>query len=524
MTKSNAVKTTSPSADALTVVLAYVFFAGMWILLSDHALGLLIHDPADMIKFSMVKGWFFVAVTTLLLFWLVRGFNIRQQDTLRRELDALRARQHSFDLLSAIVDNSDDAIFAKDRDGRYLLFNNAASRFVGKSSSEAIGQDDHALFPPEQAAMLMAIDQRIIASGDAESNEEVLDTALGRRMFLTTKGPLFDAGKQVFGTFGISRDVTERIRNELALRESERRFHDIVDSSADWIWEVDAAERYTYASAGVQSLLGYTPAEVLGKTPFDFMPPDEASRVRAELREITTRRASFRDLDNISAHKDGSLRHVMTSGIPILAPDGSLVGYRGLDRDITKRKQAEDTLRHLADDMDATLEAIPDLLFEIDAEGHYLDVKATHERLLAAPPDQLIGRKVTDVLPAEAAATVMAALAAAGNSGSDYGRTITLPLAHGPSHFEISVARKALVSGQAGRFIVLSRDITARSSVEEQLRLRNLELERFNRATIGRELDMLEMKKTINALSQELGRAPPYLLAFIDATEEKGKA
>ena len=201
--------------------------------------------------------------------------------------------------------------------------------------------------------------------------------------------------------------------------------------------------------------------------------------------------------------------------------DGALLGYRGLDHDITERKTAETALRQLADDMQATLQAIPDLMFEIDADGRYLSLRATHEALLAAPADQLLGRTVTDMLPPEAARTMMQALAAASRAGADYGRTIMLPLAQGASHFEISVARKPVGAGQAERFIVLSRDITARRIAEEQLRQRNAELERFNRATVGREIDMIEMKKTINILSRELGRAQPYPLAFIK--DEDGK-
>ena len=73
---------------------------------------------------------------------------------------------------------------------------------------------------------------------------------------------------------------TERERAEPLLRQSEDRFRTLVETSPDWIWEVDANCVYTYVSPRVEDLLGYAPEEVLGKTPFDLMPPEEARRVR----------------------------------------------------------------------------------------------------------------------------------------------------------------------------------------------------------------------------------------------------
>ena len=136
-----------------------------------------------------------------------------------------------------------------------------------------------------------------------------------------------------------------RLIAEESLKHSEERFAGIAKISADWIWEVDANGVYTFVSEGVTSLLGYTPLEVVGRTPFDLMPPDEAARVGEEFVAILARRESFRDLDNLILHKDGSLRHVLTSGEPIIDAAGALLGYHGLDRDITERMLAEAELK-----------------------------------------------------------------------------------------------------------------------------------------------------------------------------------
>jgi PAS domain S-box-containing protein len=119
--------------------------------------------------------------------------------------------------------------------------------------------------------------------------------------------------------------------------------------------------------------------------------------------------------------------------------------------------------------LDATLQAVPDLLFELDFEGRYLDYRAARTELLAAPPDELLGRTVRDVMPKEAADIVMDALRAASSTGSSHGAQLRLALPQGERWFELSIARKRGSATDGERFIVMSRDITDRKHVELEL-------------------------------------------------------
>jgi PAS domain-containing protein len=194
---------------------------------------------------------------------------------------------------------------------------------------------------------------------------------------------------------------------------------------------------------------------------------------------------------------------------------------------ITERKLAENAVNLLRDDLSATLQAIPDLLFEIDEAGRYIAIRTTQEDLLVAPAENLVESTVQQILPADAAQTVLQAMAAAKVAGADYGRTIWLPLPEGERCFELSVARKTNNNNKLCHFVVLSRDITKRIATEaallqqtRELAERNAELQRFNRAMVGRELAMIELKKEVNALSQQLGSKPPYSLDFLDAVPQ----
>ena len=130
-----------------------------------------------------------------------------------------------------------------------------------------------------------------------------------------------------------------------ALRESEDRYRNLVETISDWVWEVDRNAVYTFVSPRIRDLLGYEPGEILGKTPFDLMPPDEAHRVKEIFLPLAARREPFPSIENASLHKDGHLVILETSGTPFFDADGTFLGYRGVDREIGARKRAEEEVR-----------------------------------------------------------------------------------------------------------------------------------------------------------------------------------
>lgn len=130
-----------------------------------------------------------------------------------------------------------------------------------------------------------------------------------------------------------------------ALRESEERYRTLVETLSDWVWEVDENVVYTFVSPKIRDLLGYEPGEILGKTPFDLMPPDESLRVKEIFILLAARREPFPAIENANLHKDGHLVVLETSGAPFFDANGRFRGYRGVHREIGARKRAEETIR-----------------------------------------------------------------------------------------------------------------------------------------------------------------------------------
>ncbi|PKO83242.1 MAG: diguanylate cyclase [Betaproteobacteria bacterium HGW-Betaproteobacteria-11] len=148
------------------------------------------------------------------------------------------------------------------------------------------------------------------------------------------------------------------------------------------------------------------------------------------------------------------------NGLAFVAATGSLLWWL-----LARWQTRIDTIRA---ELQATLEAIPDLLFEVDHDGRYLSVRAARSELLAAPAEMLLGKTIDEILPAEAAAVCRAARTEAEITGYSFGKTIYLELADGEHWFELSVSKKA-GSGKRPHFIVLSRDITNRKHAEQRL-------------------------------------------------------
>jgi len=264
----------------------------------------------------------------------------------KRAQEALRVSEERS---RTIVDASKDAMIAIDQSGRIILFNPAAEKMLGHGKDEMIGQPLDALIPEKYREA-----HRGYVSGFFREGEPA--GAIGKTVELPAlrrDGSEFpidlslsvgQSGDQRF-VLAVIRDVTRRKRAESALRESEAKIRALVETTSDWIWEVDSDGFYTYASPKVKDLLGYDPEEMIGKTPFDFMPPDVAGEVKAVFQQGAASREPFAGLENVNLHKDGHPVVIETSGVPILDAKGNLLGYRGIDRDITIRKQAEQQIR-----------------------------------------------------------------------------------------------------------------------------------------------------------------------------------
>jgi PAS domain S-box-containing protein len=266
----------------------------------------------------------------------LKFISVRVDITARKLAENVLAQQ------AQIIDQTHDAIFSTDLDGTLVSWNRGAAKLFGYSVHEALGQPVRFIAQRGaegefQVKVFLALLRS--GSGTVEIPLQKKSGEIFTAHFSLTL--LRDGAGQEIGVAGYALDITERKAAECAMRASEKKYRTLVEAMHDWVWEIDEHGVYTYASPRVREMLGYEPGEVLGKTPFDLMQPEEAERLGAVFSAIVAARKPIHLLENINLHRDGTLVVLETSGTPVIDEHGRFRGYQGIDRDITERKRFE---------------------------------------------------------------------------------------------------------------------------------------------------------------------------------------
>jgi two-component system, cell cycle sensor histidine kinase and response regulator CckA len=183
------------------------------------------------------------------------------------------------------------------------------------------------------------------------------------------------------------------------LKESRDRFRDLVENTNDWVWEVNETGVYTYVSPRLLDILGYEPQEVLNKTHFDLMDAEEAHLVSNVLSESAMSRKPFTGIETTILHKAGHRVTLETNAAPFFGSDGSLRGYRGIDRDISERKQTEEAIRESHENFVTFFETMDDIIVVAEPGGKIRYTNSATSQKLGYTPDELKTMHVLDLNP-----------------------------------------------------------------------------------------------------------------------------
>ena len=262
---------------------------------------------------------------------------------IRRREEAQSELEREQLLLRALLRGATDSIYFKDREGRNLRVSDYNARRKGaQTPDEVIGTTDFDCFGPEHARKAFADEQRIMETGRPLAGIEEREIWPDGRVtwVLSSKMPLRDAKGEIIGTFGISKDITELKAKEAALRQSEARFHSLVETLPVNVFQKDRTSRITFANSGFCRCIGRPLEEILGKTDDDFMPPEVASKVRADdLRVMRT--GEPLDTEEELVDRAGHRLWVCVLKTAMRDADGECIGLQGVFWDISREKEAE---------------------------------------------------------------------------------------------------------------------------------------------------------------------------------------
>lgn len=463
---------TSGSHIAVAIKIAGVYSAVglLWIWISDLIVWFIGEQSFRGFIVSAGKGTLFVSLTTLLVYWLVhRG---------------LQAISRSNILLQAVAEGTTDAVFVKDLQGKYLFFNRAAAGFVGKPVSEVLGKDDTALFDPDIARFVMERDKHVMVAGRAETHEEAITVAGESLVFLATKAPYRDGSGNVMGLIGISRDITESVRDREAVRASEERLRFFVEHVSAPIAMFDRDMRYLHVSRRWLTDYHLVEEDVIGRTHYAIF-PDIPQRWKDVHQRCLAGAVESSDEDRFE-RADGTVQWIRWEVRPWRRNDGEIGGIIIFSEEITARKAIEQALRERERLLRIVTGSAHVGLVIVSKRYEYLFANEAYAEIFGLPSTKIVGLRVPDVLAAgwsQIKPRLDRAL-----SGEHVEYEMTLPALEGAfasRTFSVTYEPKASDLGEP-TVVVVVMDITAQKHSElaireSEARFRNV----FERAATG---------------------------------------
>lgn len=276
------------------------------------------------------------------------GFRgILRDVTARRQTEqALRESEEKY---RSILETIDEAYYEVDLQGRITMCNGAFCRMLGYTEGELRGRPYRDFQTPEVAENVYKIFNTVYRTGAAASSFDwEMISKDGRTIVGEGSVQLFRStdGKPA-GFRGILRDVTERRKVEQALRDSVARFRALTNLSSDWYWEQDTEFRYVIMESRRKTSES-TQGTFVGKRPWETLLEIEGAGGWEAHRDLLAARQPFRDVIMHRLLPNGKPYYISVSGEPVTDGEGRFSGYRGVSREITDQKVAEERIQHLA--------------------------------------------------------------------------------------------------------------------------------------------------------------------------------
>jgi PAS domain S-box-containing protein len=290
----------------------------------------------------------------------------------RARHQAEEAQRESEARYRSLVDQSPDLVVRFDRDGRFTFVNAAVSRLLGYTPEELLGQPLGGLLTEASfRAAADSIQRRLHGElgEDIATREYVLRRKDGTELVVESKSaPLLDARGQVREIQATVRDIAERKRAEQALRESESRYHSLVDTLPQGVFRKDREGRFTFVNRQFAQLLGRPEEEILGRTDADFYPPEMATKYQRDDQRVLATGQVFETVEE-NRGANGETCHVQVVKVPLLDAARRVIGLQGIFWDVTARKRGEESLQRSLSLLNATLESTTDGILVVDQEG-----------------------------------------------------------------------------------------------------------------------------------------------------------
>ncbi len=386
------------------------------------------------------------------------------------ERKAARAAQGEYlRRLGSIFDSALDAVVTMGADGVITDWNPMAETIFGWPRSEAVGRlVSETIIPIRYRAAHTFGLRHFLATREGPVLNKRLELAALHRdghefavelsISATSSG-----GSQLFSAF--IRDITERHRAEEALRASEERYRQIVETAFEGVWVIDSNNRTTFVNQRMADMLGYTSEEMLGKPVLDFMDPDAQASFAANRDQ--RHQAHQPEHEFRFRRKDGSELWVLLESSRDLDAAGDYRGSLAMVTDVTERRRAEEALRRMA----AMVATSTDGILAVDLNGLIVSWNLGAERMYGYSAEEIIGQHIGTIVP-DAQSKELSDLLDRVRDGEPIQQIDTVRKRKDGSVVEVSISFSPLtdVNGTVVASAAIHRDISTTKRAAEALR------------------------------------------------------
>lgn len=402
----------------------------------------------------------------------------RRKKSRRQSDEALRKSEEKY---RTILENINEGYYEIDLAGNFTFFNESLCRILGYTRKEMSGINYRNYTDRETAERLFQGFNEIYRTG---MPAKIVDYEITRKdktkAFMETSVSLLkDSSGRAVGFRGLVRDVTEYKKSREELRKSEQRYKGILESISEGYFELDLEGNYTFFNDAETRNLGYSKEEMTGMNSHKYQDEETYKRTRKTFIDLYRTGIPIKSLEMEAIRKDGTRVFNEISASLITDKKGKPIGFRGITRNISERRKAEEALRESERKYRFLMEAMTDIVWTLDMDFKPLYVSSSIEKVLGFSMEERLRQDLKDMVTPDSYANMTNKFAweleIEKKQQADFDRTFTLEVEYyhkdgGTRWFENIMHwfrdREGKIAGIHG----VSRDITERKRVEEDLR------------------------------------------------------
>ncbi len=377
-----AALTVGPRANLVFTMATLVFISGLFVLeITEQQFPVILSETA-------LNTW--ISTTTAIV-----STSIFTHIAMR----SLRVSTVSQEYMDSIIQSMSDMLLVLDRDLRIETVNQALLEQLGYTEAELLGQPFSIILPPDKATIPIKVTALLTdPDGGFYVNTDYRTHDGGSHPVRLTASPIREDNANRI--LCVAQDLTDLLRTQRELRHERNLLRTLLDSLPDYIHVKAPDGRYLVSNRAHSRILGASsPGEVVGKTSADFFDKQVAAPYKADDNHIYRTGEPLLGVEREGIDSDGNTIWIYTNKVPLKDENGTITGIVAIGTDITRRKQDEARLRKSEARNRALLAAMPDTVLVLDDVGRHIEVKAENTADLLAPPDEIIGQTIADLLP-----------------------------------------------------------------------------------------------------------------------------